>query len=231
MKLIMEGWRRFVEAEEDLAGAQPEPKQYSSNDFCTEYPDACKGVLGTQRANMPQVPDVGDFETDLESPPPEGIETNEPEKIPDMGQATKAYLNSSDDPGDYPQGDQVQIDEKPGIDPMSLTPTQKDTYMDNALKKVAAAESGEWQPWAASVLVSQDDYLLDGHHRWAATIIYNDKHPDDRQTMTVQKVEMPIQQLLKVANAYTDAAGGARHSGGGTTMEGRITRKKYGHKR
>ena len=94
------------------------------------------------------------------------------EKIPDMGQATKAYLNSSDDPGDYPQGDQVQVNEIPGIDPMNLTPTQKDTCMDNALKKVAAAESGEWQPWAASVLVSQDDYLLDGHHRWAATIIY-----------------------------------------------------------
>jgi len=68
-------------------------------------------------------------------------------------------------------------------------------------------------------LVSQNDYLLDGHHRWAATIIYNDKHPDDQQTMTIQKVGMPIQQLLKVANAYTDAAGATRHKGGGTTME------------
>ena len=219
MKLIMETWRRFVEAEEDLAQGQPEAKQYGSNDFCTEYPEACKGVLGTQRANMPQVPDVDDFETDLENSPPEGIETNEPEKIPDIGQATKDYLNSSDDAGEWPSGDQVQVEEELGIDPMDLVPTQKDTYMDNALKKVASAESGAWYPWADSVLVSQDDYLLDGHHRWAATIIYNDKHPDDQQTMTIQKVGMPIQQLLKVANAYTDAAGATRHKGGGTTME------------
>ena len=213
MKLLMESWRKFVTEQEQ------QQRQYSSNDFCTEFPDACQGVLGTQRADMPQVPDVGAFETDLESPPPEGIETNEPEKIPDMGQATKAYLNSSDDAGEWPAGDQVVVEEIPGIDPANLTPTQKDTYMDNALKKVAAAESGAWQPWAASVLVSEDDYLLDGHHRWAATIIYNERHPDDQQTMTVQKVMMPIQHLLKVANAYTDAAGGTRHSGGGTTME------------
>jgi hypothetical protein len=30
---------------------------------------------------------------------------------------------------------------------------------------------------------------------------------------------MPIEQLLKVANAYTDATGGTRHKGGGTTKE------------
>jgi hypothetical protein len=217
MKLLMESWKKFVNEKEEAA--IPQQKKYTSNSFCKEYPDACKNVLGTQRANMPQVPDVGDFETDLESPPPKGIETNEPEKIPDLGQATRAYLDSSDDAGEWPVGDQVVMEEIPGVNPMDLTPTQKDTYMDNALKKVGAAEAGKWQPWAASVLVSKDNYLLDGHHRWAATIIYNDRHPDKQQTMTVQKVMMPIRQLLKVANAYTDAAGGARHSGGGTTME------------
>jgi hypothetical protein len=212
MKLLMENWRQFV---------NEEARQYTSNDFCTEYPNACKKVLGTQRANMPQVPDVEDFETDLESYPPEGIETNEPEKIPDIGQATKAYLNSSDDQGQWPRGDQVRVKEVPDVNPLKLNPTQKDTYMDNALKKVAAAEdpNGDWKPWNASVLVSKDGYLLDGHHRWAATIIYNDRHPDDQHSMIIQQVMMPIKQLLKVANAYTDAAGGQRHSGGGTTME------------
>ena len=215
MKLLMENWRRFVNEQEEV----PQQSEYGSNDFCTEFPIACKGVLGTQRANMPQVPNVDAFEKDLESPPPEGLETNEPEKIPDLGQATQAYLNSSDDTGEWPAGDQVQVEEVPGVATSDLKPTQADIYMDNALGKVAAAETGKWQPWEASVLVSQDDYLLDGHHRWAATVIYNDRHPEDQQTMTVQKVMMPIEQLLKVANAYTDAAGGARHSGGGTTME------------
>ena len=228
MKLLIENWNKFLSEQEGAPEEQGQQRQYSSNDFCTEYPNACKGVLGTQRANMPQVPDVGDFAADLAAPPPEGIETNEPEKIPDLGQATKAYLNSSDDAGAWPRGDQVEVKEIPGINPSALTPTQKDTYMDNALKKVAAGEQavskgGGWTPWDGAVLVSKDNYLLDGHHRWAATIIYNDKHPEDQKPMTVQKVMMPIDQLLKVANAYTDAAGGTRHSGGGTTMEESLT--------
>jgi len=208
---LFENFRRFLKEEQEV--------QFETNDFCTEFPEACSGVLGTKRATMPQVPDVGEFEKDLKSAPPEGIETNEPEKIPDIGKATRDYLNSSDDLGEWPGGDQVQVETIENIDPAAITPTQKDIYMDNALSKVAAAEAGKWFPWKASVLVSDDNFLLDGHHRWAATIIYNKKHPNNPQKMTIEKVKMPIKQLLKVANAYTDAAGGKRHSGGGTTME------------
>ena len=210
----MENWRKFVN--------EQETPQFKSNDFCSEFPDACTGALGTVRANMPQIPDGEEFEKDLEAPPPEGLETNEPEKIPDLGKATRAYLDSSDDAGAWPKGDQAAVETIPNVDPADLTPTQKDIYMDNALKKTrsgeqsVAAGSG-WTPWNGAVLISQDNYLLDGHHRWAATIIYNAKHPDDQKKMTVQKVMIPIKQLLKVANAYTDATGGTRHKGGGTT--------------
>tara|TARA_R100000234_G_C4966845_1_gene164325 strand:+ start:44 stop:676 length:633 start_codon:yes stop_codon:yes gene_type:complete len=209
MKLLMENWRKFVN--------EQETPQFKSNDFCSEFPKACTGVLGTVRANMPQIPDGEQFEKDLEAPPPEGLETNEPEKIPDLGKATRAYLDSSDDAGAWPKGDQAAVETIRNVDPADLTPTQKDIYMDNALKKVAGAESGNWPDFPGVVLISQDDYLLDGHHRWAATIIYNAKHPEDQKKMTVQKVMIPIKQLLKIANAYTDAAGGTRHTGGGTT--------------
>jgi hypothetical protein len=218
-QLITESWRKFL-TEEEPPEAVPQ-QQYKTDDFCTEFPDACKGVLGTQRANMPQIPDVGNFKASLESPPPEGVETNEPEKIPDLGQATKAYLKSSDDAGEWPRGDQVKVVEIKNIDPMKLTPTQKDIYMANALKKVAGAEKtmasggSGWTPWNGAVLVSKDNYLLDGHHRWAATIVYNQKHSDNKK-MTVQKVMVPMEHLLKIANAYSDAAGGKRQAGGGT---------------
>ena len=54
MKLLMENWRKFVN--------EREAPQFKSNDFCSEFPDACAGVLGTVRANMPQIPDGGEFE-------------------------------------------------------------------------------------------------------------------------------------------------------------------------
>jgi len=236
---LHESFREFLKEQEAPAaqaqekpGAQKPKSEYKTNDFCTEFPKFCTKVLGTQRANMPQVPDVDDFKTDLIAPPPKGIETNEPEKIPDMGQATQAYLNSSDDRGPWPKGDQVKVQTVSGVSPGKLSPTQRDIYMDNALKKVAAAESGKWQPWEASVLVSKDNYLLDGHHRWAATIIYNTKHPEDQHSMTIEKVPIPIKHLLKIANAYTDAAGGARHAGGGTTKESkRRSGKQLSHRR
>ena len=206
-KLIFENWRRFINEQDN------KPK---SNSFCDNFPDFCKQAYGTVRANMPQIPDAGAFEKEIEAPPPDGLETNEPQDIPDLGQATRDYLNSSDDKGEWPKGDQVSVDPVSGVDPSKLKPTQKDIYMDNALKKVAAAEAGNWFPWDASVLVSKDGYLLDGHHRWAATIVYNSRNPENKQTMNIEKVDMPIKNLLKVANAYTDAIGGPRHKGGGT---------------
>jgi len=207
-QLITENWRRFINENEK-----------TSNSFCANFPDACKDVLGTVRANMPQIPDAAAFEKELGSPPGQGIETNEPEQIPDLGKATRDYLSSSDDAGEYPRGDQVAVEEVKNDNPADLKPTQKDIYMDNALKKAKAGADPKinWAPWNAAVLVSEDGYLLDGHHRWAATIIYNQQHPEDAKAMTIEKVGVPIKQLLKIANAYTDAIGGKRHSGGGTS--------------
>ena len=210
MKLLMENWRAFLSEQ-----------NYQGNSFCKNFPDACAGAYGTARATMPQIASADAFETDIESPAGAGLETNEPEKIPDLGKATRAYLDSSDDQGQWPSGDQVKVEEVLDVSPSDLKPTQLDIYMDNAMKKAKAGADPNinWAPWDAAVLVSQDGFLLDGHHRWAATILYNAENPDDQKTMNIQQVAMPIEPLLNVANAYTDATGGTRHSGGGTTMQ------------
>ena len=209
-QLITENWRRYLNEQEEAT---------QSNSFCDNFPDACKDVLGTVRANMPQIPDAEAFEKELAAPPGDGLETNEPERIPDLGKATRQYLDSSDDAGEWPRGDQVSVETVENVNPAQLKPTQKDIYMDNASKKAKAGADPkiDWAPWNAAVLVSQDGYLLDGHHRWAATIIYNQQNPDDAKAMTIEKVGVPIEQLLKIANAYTDAIGGTRHAGGGTS--------------
>jgi len=209
---------------EETAPTGEEEVQFKSESFCEEFPEACAKAFGAKRANMPQIPDAAEFAKELSAPPPDGLETNEPQEIPDLGQATRNYLNSSDDLGDWPAGDQVKVTTLDNIDPSDLNPTQTDIYMSNALKMVRsgekAAETGSgWTPWNGAVLVSDDNFLLDGHHRWAATIVYNALHPEDAKKMSIEKVGMPIKLLLRVANAYTDAVGGKRHSGGGTTTE------------
>jgi len=209
----MENWKRFIKEHEE----HEEHEEYKSNDFCTEFPKACSEVFGTSRKEMPQIKHNDDFESELESPPNQGLETNEPEKIPDFGKATPAYLDSSDDEGPWPEGDQVNVREI-SIDPSELKPTQKDIYISNSMKKVKNVEKGVY-PDFGKILVSQDNYLLDGHHRWAATIIYNSRHPEKPKKITIQQIAMPIKQLLKVANAYNDAHGYERHSGGETTAE------------
>jgi len=213
-KVLFENFRKFVNEE----------SEYKSNDFCTEFPEVCKGALGTVRANMPQIASAEDFGGELAAPPPKGLETNEPEKIPDLGKAARDYLDSSDDGGPWPSGDQVAMETVKNVDPANLKPTQKDIYMDNALKKyqsgLASVQKGSgWAPWNASILVSKDGYVLDGHHRWAATIIFNDRHPEAKKAMTIERVGMPIEDLLKVANAYSDATGAQRHAAGGTAEE------------
>ena len=72
-KVLFEGWRKFLKEE-----------KVKSNSFCDNFPEACKEAYGTVRANMPQIPSASDFEKEIEAPPPEGLETNEPEKIPDL---------------------------------------------------------------------------------------------------------------------------------------------------
>ena len=220
MQRVLESWRRFMSEEET---------QFKSESFCEEFPEACAKAFGKKRSQMPQIPDADAFEKELNDPPPKGLETNEPRDIPSIGQATRNYLDSSDDVGDWPVGDQVEVETIENINPADLNPTQTDIYMSNALKKVrsgekAAKDGSGWTPWNGAVLVSEDNFLLDGHHRWAATIVYNALHPDDKKEMTIEKVRMPINHLLKVANAYTDAIGGERHKGGGTTTE-RLMRK------
>jgi hypothetical protein len=52
------------------------------------------------------------------------------------------------------------------------------------------------------IFVSQDDYVLDGHHRWAALLIYSYiTRGDDREPAPIIRIGLPIRQLVKLANS------------------------------
>jgi GNAT superfamily N-acetyltransferase len=73
---------------------------------------------------------------------------------------------------------------------------------------IAGAIRGPGLEGETRIYVSSDDYIVDGHHRWAA---YVGVDADDNElgdiTMDVTRVDMPITELLHQANAFTEDMG------------------------
>ncbi|MEY4332067.1 MAG: hypothetical protein RLZZ196_805 [Bacteroidota bacterium] len=59
----------------------------------------------------------------------------------------------------------------------------------------------------APIYVSNDGYVLDGHHRWAAIIAHNAAHPDKQIPMKVRVIDEPIVPLVKRSNEFAEKMG------------------------
>lgn len=64
------------------------------------------------------------------------------------------------------------------------------------------------------LFISQDDYILDGHHRWAAAVAHGiSKDNLANVIMKVERVQVPIDQLVADANEFTESFGIQAESG------------------
>jgi len=70
----------------------------------------------------------------------------------------------------------------------------------NAVKVVgmATAMAGGKKIGGGDVFVSADNYVLDGHHRWAAMWL-NDQHAK----VEITRIDLPIRKLLQVADKFS----------------------------
>ena len=59
----------------------------------------------------------------------------------------------------------------------------------------------------APIYVSNDGYVLDGHHRWAAIIAHNASNPDNQIPMKVRVIDEPIEPLVKRSNSFAEKIG------------------------
>ena len=59
----------------------------------------------------------------------------------------------------------------------------------------------------APIYVSNDGYVLDGHHRWAAIVAHNASNPDNQIPMNVRVIDEPIEPLVKRSNAFAEQMG------------------------
>jgi len=59
----------------------------------------------------------------------------------------------------------------------------------------------------APIYVSNDGYVLDGHHRWAAVVAHNASNPDNQIPMNVRVIDEPIVPLVKRSNKFAEEIG------------------------
>lgn len=76
----------------------------------------------------------------------------------------------------------------------NLKPTQQELNTEKVQSMIKTMPLNELQK---HVIISQDNYLMDGHHRWAAILVTN-----PGADINVWRVNLPITELLTKANEF-----------------------------
>ena len=91
-----------------------------------------------------------------------------------------------------------------------LKPIQKQIYFDKAMKDTAsfgAVGSRNFLENQTFFIVSVDNFIIDGHHRYLAAIML-----DPKMKVNVVKVDLPIKKLLPLSLSFGDAIGNKRNA-------------------
>ena len=85
----------------------------------------------------------------------------------------------------------------------SLKPMQKEVIPAKALAfALGFADNGDPDLETMDAITSNDGYIMDGHHRWAARTLL-----DPGAMVKVEKVDMPADDVVTALNVYTKAKG------------------------
>ena len=152
----------------------------------------CDGNLGIDRNDMPQ------FKGDARpGSPASKLPKNKNDEVD--GEAFFKELLVKDG---------IKVDGPHDVPPDRLKATQMNMVGDKVAGMYKGLEENPQNPdLTAPIYVSNDGYVLDGHHRWAAIVAYNAKHPDKPIPMKVNIIAEPIKPLVKRANEYADYIG------------------------
>jgi len=75
-----------------------------------------------------------------------------------------------------------------------LKPTQSELNQDKVEK---LAKDGRTDALRSAIIISSDDYILDGHHRWAAV-----KKLDKDDTIRTKRADVPIKRLIQLGHEF-----------------------------
>ena len=153
----------------------------------------CDGNLGIDRNDMPQ------FKGDARPGSPADKLPKDPRSGEvDTEQFFKQMLEKKG----------IKVSEPQAVPPDRLKATQMNLVGDKVAGMYKGLEENPQNPdLTAPIYVSNDGYVLDGHHRWAAIVAYNAKNPDKAIPMNVRVIDQPIKPLVKMSNNFADYMG------------------------
>jgi hypothetical protein len=174
----------------------------------------CDGNLGIDRNDMPQFKG-----TARPGSPADKLPKNEKGEV-DTEEFFKQMLDKKG----------IKVSEPQAIPPDRLRATQMNLVGDKVAGMYKGLEENPQDPGlTAPIYVSNDGYVLDGHHRWAAIVAYNAKNPDKAIPMNVRVIDQPIKPLVNMSNEFADHMGiekKAAVAGQGTPQQQAPEKKK-----
>ena len=170
----------------------------------------------TKRRNMPVIDtdDVRNLQRALKSgridiKPPYHDSTNPDNPFPEglSGFEADLFLKRGLKDGEE-KDDTVDVNiEKKRIG--DLKPIQKQIYYDKSMSNIV--EFGidatiDFLTNKSFFISSSDNFIIDGHHRWLSGMLIN---PDLK--VNVLEIDLPLEKLLPLSRAYSDAIGKSRN--------------------
>ena len=153
----------------------------------------CEGNLGPTRVEMPQL--SADYASLPEGAPAREFEPNNRGEV-ELAEHFATYLQS--------QGVAVTDMERPAG---SMRATQSELQASKVANLIEPTRRGEL---TGAIFTSNDGYVLDGHHRWAAALevdILNGNPPNNGTPIAVREIDMPMHELLPLTLGYTTTMG------------------------
>lgn len=124
--------------------------------------------------------------------------------IPDTQTAKQIWKAGKVDGSDA--DDTADTKEKTSVPVGKLKPMQKEVIPDKALSfALGYLRDGKPDLDNMEAIISNDSYIMDGHHRWAARTLI-----DPAAQVTVAAIDMPAADLVSALNVYTKAIGIAK---------------------
>ena len=125
-----------------------------------------------------------------------------------LSQVNKNVATAAVDSGlkdNNPQDDALQADTAFSAPAQALNPSQTEIILIKAFNMAmnTTTVGGKYEPGGdLGAIVSEDKFIMDGHHRWASTLLVK---PDAQIQAT--KIPLPGQKLVSLLNIYTAAKG------------------------
>lgn len=152
----------------------------------------CDGNKGIPREDMPQFKGT---------PEPDSIADKLPKDASGEADTEEFFKKMLEKQG-------INVSEPHAVPPDRLKATQSELVGIKVAGMSKALEANPQHPKiTAPIYVSNDGYVLDGHHRWAAVVAYNASHPDKQIPMNIRVIDEPIVPLVKRSNKFAEEIG------------------------